>query len=345
MLGSNPRVGLTNLDKGLTYLDMSTDPRPLLARSASLMGFQAVVTEAGHDALALVRAADLPETCLDEPDLKVPTAKLLDLLERGASQTGLEDLGLRMAVKRPFSNLGTFGLVLREQPDVRRVLAAMSSTVWVQTEGVHLRVEESGDLAIVTFAIAPALGRGVRQAVELSAAVAMRVLQRFLGEDWCPDMVLFRHNAPRSAARHRAVFGSVPLFLQDRDALVLRRRDLDTALPESDARTAANLARYLEFVAGARPQDLASQVREVMADLLPSGQCRLERVAEQLNLQPRTLHRRLGERDTRFGTLLQEVRLAAFQRYSQSGDRSFSDMSDLLGFSSLSAFSRWKRHL
>jgi AraC-like DNA-binding protein len=57
----------------------------------------------------------------------------------------------------------------------------------------------------------------------------------------------------------------------------------------------------------------------------------------------RTLHRRLVRQGTSFSELVQRERIELAQGYMDAGDRSLTEIAELLGFSCLSAFSRWKR--
>ena len=66
-------------------------------------------------------------------------------------------------------------------------------------------------------------------------------------------------------------------------------------------------------------------------------------MALHLGVDRRTVHRRLATQCTTFTQVLDQVRLEQAQRLMGYGDRKLSDIAPLLGFSSLSAFSRWRR--
>ena len=59
----------------------------------------------------------------------------------------------------------------------------------------------------------------------------------------------------------------------------------------------------------------------------------------------RTVHRHLARSGETFSSLVDDVRAELAESYLESGKGSPTDVADLLGFSALSAFSRWhKRH-
>jgi AraC-like DNA-binding protein len=316
---------------------------PYFSRAASLNGYAEVTRELGLAPHKLVREAGLPAACLSQPDLKIPTARAIALFELTAERAGAPDLGLRIAEARPFSTLGAVGLVMREQPTVRKAMEALASHVWAHMEGIALEIEEGDGLAILSPAFARAANGPARQASELAVAVIFRLLRRFLGAAWQPEMIIFDHARPDSLARYVRFFGQAPLFGQDRNAVVLRTEDLDAEIPGADPASARQLTRYLEFVAGSRDADYAARVREAIHLLLPRGECRVDRVARYFGVDRRTVHRKLALEGTSFDALVQQARTELARAYLSAKDRSLTEVADLLGFSCLSAFSRWRR--
>ncbi|RYF58271.1 MAG: helix-turn-helix domain-containing protein, partial [Comamonadaceae bacterium] len=88
---------------------------------------------------------------------------------------------------------------------------------------------------------------------------------------------------------------------------------------------------------------MSDSVRQLVVVLLPRGLCRVEVVAQHLGIDRRTVARRLADERTSFSDLLNDLRRDLFERYRSDGARSLTEVSALLGFSALSAFSRWHR--
>ena len=61
-----------------------------------------------------------------------------------------------------------------------------------------------------------------------------------------------------------------------------------------------------------------------------------------LGVDRRTVHRRLAAQGGNFMQLLDAIRQEQAQRLLRYGDRKLTDIAPLLGFNSLSAFSRWR---
>jgi AraC-like DNA-binding protein len=81
-------------------------------------------------------------------------------------------------------------------------------------------------------------------------------------------------------------------------------------------------------------------VQAILVDLLPSGEVTEESLAASLNLSQSTLRRRLKKEGTTYRAVLQEVRCTLAGNMLEDGSMTLNEISFLLGFAELSAFSR-----
>lgn len=313
-----------------------------LGRSAGLTGFLDLCREVGVDAYALVAAVGLPPAVLTDPDLRVSVELMGRMYEMAAEQSGVEDFALRVAETRRISNMGAVGLVIREQPTLRKALAAYARYQWLQNDAYALTVQEFGDQAILRITGPSWQGR---QTQEISVATATRTIKSIMGEAWKPQEVWLTHAAPLKLDTYRRVFGVTPSFDQDAMAVVMRRSELDHAFASADPAMARQVARYLERLTEERSVELQDKVGELIVALLPDGLCSVERVAQHLGMDRRTLHRRLTAEGTTFTGILDDTRREMATSLLTTSDRPLQSVADLLGFSSLSAFAHWfRRH-
>ncbi len=317
----------------------------LLCRSAILNGFSESVIELGHVPATFMHRHNLPVAALSEQDLMLPVRQVLALFNETANALDVEDLGIRIAEARPFSTMGPITLAMRERTSIGDALASLADNIHIQAEGVSLLLNEEGNLLFVSPVIDAEVGGPTRQPIELMLATLTSLLRQFLGPRWRPHTVMFMHKAPATTARHRSVFGSEPLFNCDRNALVLQASDLSRPIANSDPVFAQQLQQYLSSMDRTSGADIASQTRELIAQLLPKGQATADAVAACLGTTRRTLHRRLTAQDTSYRELLQQVRREQFQSLVKAGNLQQQEIADKLGFLSASAFSRWKRAL
>jgi AraC-like DNA-binding protein len=311
-----------------------------LGRSAGLTGFLELAREVGVDAYALAAAVDLPPEVLTDPDLRVAVELMGRMYEMAAEQSGVDDFALKVAENRRISNMGAVGLVIREQPTMRKAMQAYIRYQWLQNDAYTLALEEFGDQAILRIH-GPAWQQ--RQVQELSVATAVRTLKAVMGEAWKPEEVWLTHAAPARTDTHRRVLGVTPLFDQDGMAVVMRRADLDTSFAAADPAMAREVAIFLERMTEGRSVDLRGKVGDLIVALLPDGACSVESVARRLGMDRRTLHRRLQAEGATFSRILDLTRQDMAASLLLTSDRPLQSVADLLGFSSLSAFAHWFR--
>jgi AraC-like DNA-binding protein len=313
-------------------------------RSASLTNYAEVARRVGLDPSRMLREFGLPLRCLDEPELKVSADAVGRLLEASAERSGVEGFGLMMAEARRLSDLGPLGLLIREQPTLRLAAEAFVQHGRRLNDALFLTLEESGDVLVLREELIVGRSGSVRQSTELAIGVAYRMLRSFLGEQWQPRRVCFAHEAPRDRSVHDRVFGrKVVEFGHDFNGIVCLRRDLDLPNPDADPAIARLARAMIESDAGEAPLAFQNRVRDLVVRLLSSGDCTVDRAAEHLGVDRRTIHRHLAREGTTFSEIVDSVRKELAERYIRDGRRSLADVAALLGFSAPSSFSRWYR--
>jgi len=316
---------------------------PRLIRSAVLSGYQEVAQATGLDPYRMLARCELPPACLTDPELKVSAAAVVRLLEESAQRSGRADFALKLAERRSLSNIGALALLVREQPTIRRAIQMLVGYIHLHSEAIVLHLEESGDDAILKLAIDVGRPLPVRQAVELGLGFLHRCLQQLLGERWKPGAIHFTHARPDRTAAHRRFFGTTIAFNQDFNGVVFLAHDIDAAVPASDPTMARLVQQYLDTLASRPRATMGAEVRECIYMMLPSGLCSADHVARRLGVDRRTIHRHLAKEGETFSSLMDSVRTELVTRYVDNRDRPLAAIAELLGFSALSAFSRWFR--
>lgn len=317
--------------------------RQFHSRSAVLDGFADTARQLSLNPIELLSAHGLPASCLATPDLKIPTAKIIQLLEDSAAQACIADFGLRMAQARLPATLGAIELIMREKPSLRAALESLSNYLWSQSEGIlmHLEVEES--TCSLTVLVSPELPKPATQTIELALASLTGIISRLLAKHWKPKLVVLDHSQPERVASHIQAFKQVPVFSYEYSALIFDTAELDREIPNANPESARRLEQYFQSVVGPRPTNFSERVQEMIQVLLPRGDCSIETIAQLVKVDRRTVHRRLVAEGTTYSQLLSVVRNDLASIYINRGGRSMTEVAPLLGFANLSSFSRWRR--
>lgn len=316
------------------------DVSPLI-RSALLVKFTETARWLGVDAADLFRHVGADRECMVQPELHVPERWLANILDATEKRTGFVAAGLAIAENWRMSDNGPLSLLLQHQPTVRHAFGQFETYRHMRSETVTLRVHEAGELAVIRLELRTERGKAGRHAVELSMGTHLSLLRWFLGAGWRPREMRFAHAAPRNLDAHLRVFGCPMEFGCDIDCIVMDRADLDRPNPHGDV----NLARYAKELLDYQFPGLRAlttlAVQRNLEFMLPQGRCTIADVASQLGTSGRTLQRRLAQERTEFSIVANEVRRSLATRYLRDPRYPVSQVAMLLGFSELSAFSRW----
>jgi AraC-like DNA-binding protein len=312
-------------------------------RTATLDGYLGLARSVGLDPARILTNAGLAVADLAVPDKWVPAAVVSRVLERSANESGVEDFGLRLAGLRRLATLGPLSVVLSQEPDLRSALGLLCRYEHSYNEALRMRLDEDGDLATMRLWFEFGEPAPTRQATELATAALLGIVRELLGRQWEPLSICFTHRAPESLDGHRAVFGPRLQFGHEFSGLVFYAVELDAANMASDP-LLRPYADQLRQALGAPPAaTVTGQVTQLVEMLLPVGRCSTHHVARSLGVTQRTLHRKLAAEGQSFSAIVHTTREALAERYLSADRYSQTDVSELLGFTAPSAFSRWFR--
>lgn len=317
--------------------------RPLI-RTASLNGYLSLAQSMGVDGPRLIRAVGIDPRDLADPDRWVPAAAVARLLDLSATASGRGDFAVRLAERRRLSTLGPLSVVLREEPDLRSALHLLMRHEYSYNEAMRMRLDEPAEPdGIATVRLWFEFGEPVPsdQALALGASALHGIVREYLGPRWQPLAVCFPHHAPADLETYHRVFGAGLQFEHDFAGLVVYARDLSAANPMADPVMRPYAQRFLESVISPRATSTRDRVKELMEFLLPLGKCTMDHIARSLGMDRRTLHRHLAQDGVSFSTLLHASRAELAEHYLVNDRYPLTQVSELLGFTSPSAFSRW----
>jgi AraC-like DNA-binding protein len=313
--------------------------RPRFVRSAVLLAFAEAARSLGLDPFHMLRRAGLPVAALDRSDYRIPADRLQALLADCAKSAASEEFGLLVGGAFRLSMKGPLGLLMREQVNVRTAVDVLQRYLPYQGDNVEIRTVSQADGLLILPELLSARSRASRQMVELTLAMYVQIFRGLLGQAWRPGRVAFAHAAPADTEPHEALLGPLE-FGAPFTGFLLTEADLATPLGEGDPQLIQELARMIE-AGGAPAGDTAGEtVSALIRRLLPEGDCT---VAQHLGVDRRTVHRRLAAEGKSFTQLLDATRREVASRQLSHGDLPLSEIAKLVGFSSLSTFSRWFR--
>ena len=294
----------------------------------------------GLDRAALLRCAELDEKDLQRHDARISSGANQAIWEeiqrlRPDDAFGLDfaAFGLRL------ESYDSLGYLTRSCDDVREAFQMCHRySRWInEVAEPSMRIE--GDRVILTCM--PSEGSWPRHFAEARVAMYLTLARSWTGRDWAPRSVRFQHPRPADVSRHTEIFGDRLLFDQEANELELDADILSFPLFTADPKMKALLVERMDEKMRRLPgDDLVNNISRIIASDLPANPPKLEAVAKQLGLGPRTLQRRLATEDTTFQQVADETRQRIAEHYLKERTRSISECSSLVGFSEEAAFRR-----
>jgi AraC-like DNA-binding protein len=315
-----------------------------LVRASALRSFPEIARSAGIDPLMLCRAVGIPLSAMSDPDEKIRGDAAGALLDLAARQGGIEDLGLRMSVQTVPSTWGVPGLLMAQQKTLGEALKAVVQFIAGHYDAARGEIERFDDEAVLWIDIddgADAIRFDPTQRNELAVGSTVSVLSALIRRDWRPLRVGSTHAAQGDLDRYKPYFGRTPLFDQDRLFMAFSAADFDLPLDCTDPEAERILRQMAEQQLPEQAKPFSRAVAVLISQRLAEGDLNAEGVAAALDLDLRSLQRRLAAEGSSFSELLYGVRINMARTFVDSSRRPLAEVADLLGFGSLSAFSQW----
>jgi AraC-like DNA-binding protein len=313
-----------------------------LIRSSCLSHYAEVARSVGIEPTKMLRKFRLPPACLDDQNMRIAVGSVRRLLEASAAAAGIEDFALRMVERAGFATLGPVALIVREQETVGAAIQTLARFIHIQDEAMRLEIQHGADVVTIRLLLRGGHQRATRQSTELALGRIHCIIRSLFDGDWRPLEVHFMHSSPRNRRHHRIFFGCNVIFDSEFDAILCAARDMDHPIAKAHPLIASYLQSRVKTI-DVRSENWDDKVGELVRSLLPGGRCTVQRVAEHLACDRRTIHRHLSGCGTSFSAILDTQRAELVMRLIEDGNRPFAEIAELLGFSAQSAMARWFR--
>jgi AraC-like DNA-binding protein len=237
--------------------------------------------------------------------------------------------------------LGLIGAVAIASPTLGSGLESMARFFPYHQQATHTAFICQGDFARLEYRIIDGGIVDRRHDAELTLGMFANVLRHCLGASWAPEAIHFEHPRPSEWREHRQAFGAPVQFGQRMNALIFRSDRLQQAMPRGNLYRADSYCEELMRISGdTGVLSLLDHVKGEIRSGLPEGVPAIESVADAVGMPRWTLQRRLGSHGLSFSGAIDVVRRELAERHVRQRFVPLADISDMLGYSELSAFSR-----
>jgi AraC-like DNA-binding protein len=292
------------------------------------------------DAEALFAAEGIRFRLPLDPSARISREKFLRVRKRAAMLSGDPYFPLRIAqVLRP-TDIGALGFALLASNSLRESFLRLARYCTMISDDLRISLTDEPPNVVVSYI--PDAGLEPDQLT--SIAIGACILQLSRNHQIKPFKLTemkFACKKPGRIAGYRKFFGCPLSFGHEVNQLVIPRDVADDPIPHSSLQLAQLHDEVMDkYLVELGQKGIVGQVRAEIMRQLPASSLTMNSVSASLQYSSRTLRRQLKKEDVTFAQLVTQVRKELVGQYMSDQSLSLTQITFMLGFSELSAFSR-----
>lgn len=312
-----------------------------LVRSGALEGYEKLVRQLGKNPIDLLDAAGLTSAQLRNPNNYISYSRMAELLEITAGACDEAFFGLLLSQYQSSSILGDMTMSAFRQPTLQDTLENVGQYLYLHAKGAHIGHEQQGEDTLISLTIEVRSALGLAQTLQLSTGQLANFVAELLDMMTPGFSILLRQREPDyEHSRIDPQLLSRVKFDARTDGIRIPSAWLEHRPHFNDEALRTHLDHYLQSLKQRYPDNLQDQVKDIIGQCLPTGECSVERVAATLDLHPRVLQQKLQHRDCSYGDLLRETREEIAEQHLRYRSMSITELALMLGYAEASIFSR-----
>jgi AraC-like DNA-binding protein len=297
--------------------------------------------EIGMDPVELFRKAGIDPRVREDITARVSEKQFDDLVWLAKQESEDDSFAFHIVRNIHPSYLGALGYAWMTSDTLLNAFNRLTRYYRLLTGSVQISVEECDGELRVTFESLSEKYRDPALRERLRVAGAVQMCRMICGESFSPTCISLQQQSPANVQDYYEYFRCRQEFSQKSTRLFISSEDAHKKLPGFNAQILQQFDQMaVEYLARLDHSDILDQVRAAILEQLPSGEATLETIADSLHQTPRTLSRKLADREESFSTLLAGIRRELAQQYILDRNLTLTEISFLLGFSEVSSFSR-----
>jgi len=277
----------------------------------------------------------------------IPLEHFCRLLDELTKLTGDSAFGMHVGTSLQAAHLGLIGQLAVTSQSLVEAIDSMCNNFFIFQSKTHFGLHQEEDLFWLSYAISDNRVPIHQQNADMMIAIFVNFLRSVLGRSWSPVEIRFQHGKPEGGPKYEMVFGCPIQFGRRINAVGISPRDLSAPMPKRDANMYKLLKGVIDHLAAQRKMqaDFGFIVKQHILMLMGSETVTSRQVAQSMRLSEEQFVKLVRSKKLGFHDLVKETRFELAKHYLDQSDISLTEISLLLGYSELSAFSRAFRRL
>ncbi|WP_108649669.1 helix-turn-helix domain-containing protein [Dongshaea marina] len=259
------------------------------------------------------------------------------LLELAAQKTGEPCFGVELAKSDRQLKFKELAIALALQSNLNDALNYLLQNIGIYATGIELTPKVEENWISIQFTLAfEHQGLKLDQIYQCMVVRSKFLVERLLEKSNDIQMCLTQVNPVNSKIdisqiQFGADFNGLRLPLALLNTSIGLRRDIIEEV----------VLKKIQDISEEAPQNLNSQIKQAIIDLLPTGECSLTQVSQSINISTRKLQHYLQQEKLSYSTILKSVRLEESCRLLLNSEKTVAQIALLVGFTDISSFTRF----
>ncbi len=311
------------------------DPNNIhLVKAAFHTQFRVAMEACGVSADYYFKKVNLP-TEVDDPESLVPLLPFYSLINTVAISENIPDFGSRVARITPWHKVASLGPLIKNSKNLKELLTTFCEVASGQSSPVIFSLKDED--THFSFCYTNTLQFKGEIQMELYRITSMiQLIQLAASAVWRPETIRLKMPASNIVDASPLLSDSEIRFSQADSAIFIQKDFLQLPvqieIPESiktDKTDQADL--NIEFV---------KSILQIVRTYALTNNTSLEKIADAINMSPRTLQRRLTDNGLKFNKLINEAKFAHAKNKLQDIQVPISKVAESLGYSDAAHFTR-----
>ena len=302
------------------------------------------------DGQAIFERAGLTLSDSQDPDSRFPMQAMQQVWKQIAREVSDPCFGLEVAKHWHPSHFHALGYAWLASNTLLDAYRRLTRYGHIMNDALRIKLEETAGEVLLRLGLDNRMIADAHTepaAIDASMATLVQMSRYIYGDDFKPLHMMVMRARPDCMAEYTAYFRCGIEFEADYNGVIIAREVREKRLSTGHQNLAMLHDQVLiDYLSKLNKDDISMQVKKSLVDNLSGGEVSEEKMADALHMSPRSLQRKLQQQGTSYKKLLDETRRELALTYVKNRQRSFGEITFLLGFTEQSnftrAFKRWE---
>lgn len=318
---------------------MSNSPAMITAKALGAMPAFAMAEMGEKKTLGLLSQVGLAEQFIEDRHGYITEHALCEFVHGISRALGEDRLGLLFSPYLTVADYGAWGRYVLSAPDLETALLRAQREMGLHSNTDRVEFECRGNIVTYTYKFGHKHHVSYPDMAYSAVAAMMSIPRAYLGQGWSPTKIEFDVPSERGSAHAQETFGCPVLFNRAQLRLVFPSSDLGARRSKLGPKMLTTRGDIVRERSGP-PITLLHSIRAVVDMQVADRNVSLERLAQAMDIGPRSVQRQLAIYGTNFREVLKAARMDRACELLKLKGSTVAEVADTLGYREPGNFTR-----